>query len=152
MVVLAIVAKSVVEVALVVVEFNPVKFCKVVEPKTSRLANVPRPLDVRLPPMPVVKKRLVVDAVVENRLVVVADVVVDLVMLLKIFAPEKVLLSERRVEEAAPEEVSTQMRPLAVVFIVPTVEVAREMPPVLPLMERTEVEVVAVPATVVVAR
>jgi hypothetical protein len=54
------------------VELTAVKFCKVDDPLTLRLANVPRPVDVKSPPLPVVKKRLVVLAVVANRFVVVA--------------------------------------------------------------------------------
>ena len=53
------------------------KFWRVVEPLAKMLANVPRPVEVRLPPLPVVKKRLVVLAVVEKRFVVVALVVVE---------------------------------------------------------------------------
>ena len=47
------------------------------------------------------EKRLVDEAVVEKRLVVVAWVVVERVMLLKMLAPVKVLLLESKVEEAA---------------------------------------------------
>ena len=42
-------------VALVVVEFNPVKFCSVVEPLDRRVEKVPRPVEVRSPPFAVVK-------------------------------------------------------------------------------------------------
>ena len=50
---------KVVVVAFVVVEFNPVKFCRVVEPVTRRLGTVRRPVEVmapakRLPKVPVV--------------------------------------------------------------------------------------------------
>ena len=73
--------------------------------------------------------------------------------LVKLFTPLKVLLSPNKVEEAAePEEVSTQTRPEEFVLRVPTVEVAILTAPVLPLIERAEVVVVAVPATVLVAR
>jgi cephalosporin-C deacetylase-like acetyl esterase len=51
---------------------------------------VPVPDEVKLPPLPVVKKRLVEEAVVEKRLVVVAEVVVERVMLLKMWAPVQV--------------------------------------------------------------
>ena len=44
------------------------------------------------------------------------------------------------------------MRPDDEILSVPAVDVAREIPPVVPLIERAEVEVVAVPATVVVER
>ncbi len=63
-------------------------------------ANVPKPEEVKLPPFAEVKNRLVVEAVVANSEVVVAFVVVERVMLLKMFAPVNVLLSESRVVEA----------------------------------------------------
>ena len=44
----------------------------------SKLAKVPRPVDVKCPPFPVVKKRFVVLAVVANKLVVVAALEVEL--------------------------------------------------------------------------
>ena len=44
LVVLAVVAKKLVEVAFVVVLFRPVKFWRVVEPVTKRLERVVRPL------------------------------------------------------------------------------------------------------------
>jgi len=57
------------------------------------------------PPLAEVKKRLVEEAVVAKKLVEVALVVVERVMLLKMFAPVKPLLSVRRVEDAAvPDE------------------------------------------------
>ena len=47
---LAFVAKRLVDVALVVVEFTPVKFCRVDEPVRSRLERVVRPpVAVRVP-------------------------------------------------------------------------------------------------------
>lgn len=55
------------------------KFWKVEEALARMLANVPRPLDVKLPPVPVVKKRLVEEAVVEKRFVVVAELEVELI-------------------------------------------------------------------------
>jgi hypothetical protein len=71
----------------------------------------------------------------------------------KLLVFENVLKSVRSVEEAdVPDDVSTQIRPAEVVFRVPTVDVAREIPPVVPLIDRADVEVVAVPATVVVVR
>src|ERR1019366_6635164 len=48
------------------------------EPVERMLANVPRPVEVRLPPDAVVKKRLVVEALVAKKLVVVAEVPVAL--------------------------------------------------------------------------
>ena len=50
-----------------------VNLWRVLEELARRLAKVPRPLDVKFPPVPVVKKRLVVEAVVLKRLVVVAE-------------------------------------------------------------------------------
>jgi hypothetical protein len=78
-----------VEVALVVVELRAVKFWRVDEPLTLRFANVPRPVDVKSPPLPVVKKRLVVDAVVAKRFVVVAldDVELTRVTFCKVVEP-----------------------------------------------------------------
>jgi hypothetical protein len=71
------------------VEFIAVKFWRVDEPLTLRFANVPRPVDVKSPPLPVVKKRLVVDAVVAKRLVVVAldDVELTAVKFCKVVEP-----------------------------------------------------------------
>ena len=54
------------------------------------------------------EKRLVEDAVVAKKLVVVAFVVVLRVMLSKMLAPEKRLSLERRVEEAAPMVISAE--------------------------------------------
>ena len=75
----AVVAKSDVVVAFVVVEFSPVKFCRVDDALTRRLVAVTKPEEVRLPPVPTVKKRFVVEAVVAKRLVEVALVVVPIV-------------------------------------------------------------------------
>ena len=77
-VLLAVVLKKFVVVALVPVAFAKVKFCKVLEALRSRLAKVPKPVEVKLPPEPVVKKRLVELAVVLKKLVVVALVEVEL--------------------------------------------------------------------------
>ena len=118
------VAKKLVVVAWLPVAFTKVRFWRVEDPVARKFAPVMRAEEVKLPPFPVVKNRLVVEAVVENRLVVVAfvivayaaerlvveavvakklvevpEVVVDLVMELKMLFPVKVLLSERRVEE-----------------------------------------------------
>ena len=75
----AVVEKRLVVVADVPVAFTNVRFCKVVEPLSRRFAKVPSPVEVKWPPFPVVKRRLVLDAVVLKKLVVVALVVVDLV-------------------------------------------------------------------------
>ena len=45
---------SEVEVAFVVVEFRAVKFCSVEEELTLKLAKVPRPVEVKSPPLAVV--------------------------------------------------------------------------------------------------
>ena len=76
---LAAAEKRWVVVADVPVAFTNVRFCKVVEPLSRRFAKVPSPVEVKWPPFPVVKRRLVLDAVVLKKLVVVALVVVDLV-------------------------------------------------------------------------
>ena len=94
------VENSVVVVAFVVVLFSPVKFWKVEEAFARRLAKVPRPDEVRFPPEAVVKKRFVVLALVAKKFVVVALVEVELTMLVKVLAPEKKLLSAKRVDEA----------------------------------------------------
>lgn len=70
----AVVEKKFVVVAEVPVAFTKVKFWRVVEPVINRLVKVPRPVEVKLPPEPVVKKRFVELAVVEKKLVVVAEV------------------------------------------------------------------------------
>jgi hypothetical protein len=67
-----LVAKSEVEVALVVVDSSPVKFWRVEEEVERRLAKVPRPEKVAVPPRRVVKVPLVA-----NALVVVEFVEVD---------------------------------------------------------------------------
>ena len=68
------VEKKLVVVAEVPVAFIKVKFWRVEEPVERRLAKVPRPVEVKCPPLAVVKKRLVEEAVVEKKLVVVAEV------------------------------------------------------------------------------
>ena len=57
---------------------RPVKFWRVVEPLIKRLENVPRPVEVTLPPEIEVAKRLVEEPVVVKKLVVVALVEVEL--------------------------------------------------------------------------
>ena len=68
----AVVVKSVVEVAFVVVEFSAVKFWRVVELFAWIMKAVTCPVEVKVPPLPVVKKRFVVEATVAKMLVVVA--------------------------------------------------------------------------------
>jgi hypothetical protein len=68
----AVVVKLFVVVALVPVAFTKVKFWRVEEPLTRRLAIVESPFTNSLPVLKVVAKRLVEDAVVANELVVVA--------------------------------------------------------------------------------
>ena len=65
-------------VAAVVVELTAVKFWRVEEALAKRLVKVPRPEEVKLPPVPVVKNKLVVEAVVEKREVEVALELVEL--------------------------------------------------------------------------
>jgi hypothetical protein len=72
LVVLAVVAKKLVEVAEEEVELTAVKFWRVVEPLTKRVAKVPAPV------VSEVEKRLVEEAVVEKKLVVVAFELVEL--------------------------------------------------------------------------
>ena len=74
------IAKDVV-VDFEVVEFRAVKFWNVEEAVVRRFANVPKPVDVRFPPLAPVKKKFVEEAVVEKKLVVVAEVVVEFVNL-----------------------------------------------------------------------
>src|SRR3989338_9182032 len=69
---LAVVEKRLVVVAAVPVAFTKVKFCKVLEALSKRFARVPRPVEVKLPPLPVVKNKFVDEAVVDKRFVVVA--------------------------------------------------------------------------------
>ena len=59
-------------VALVPVALTKVKFWKVEEAFARRLVKVPRPDEVRFPPEAVVKKKLVVEALVAKKEVVVA--------------------------------------------------------------------------------
>ena len=73
------VAKKLVEVELVVVLLSPVKFWKVDDAVARRLVVVRVPVRVRFPPVPIVKNEFVEDAVVEKKLVVVAEVPVALV-------------------------------------------------------------------------
>ncbi len=101
LVVEAVVAAKLVEVALVEVEFKAVKFCKVLEPLTRRLAKVPRPVEVRLPPLAVLKKRLVEEAVVAKKEVEVALVEVEKVAkVVEAIKPRGLPLSQRPVEVA----------------------------------------------------
>jgi hypothetical protein len=116
---------SEVEVALVVVELRAVKFCKVLDELTRRLANVPRPVEVKLPPLAVVKKRLVVDAVVEKRLVEVADDEVELTRVT--FWKVEEALAKRLLVVARPVTVAelTVRRPLALIERAEAEEVAK---------------------------
>ena len=75
----AVVAKKLVVVALVEVDCRAVKFCKVEEPLERRLATVAKPVAVMLPTEEIaVAKKLVELAVVEKKLVVVAELPVAL--------------------------------------------------------------------------
>ena len=77
----AVVAKLFVVVALVEVELSAVKFWRVEEPFTRRLARVPRPLMNVVPKFAAVANIFVELAVVAKRLVVVALVPVAFVKL-----------------------------------------------------------------------
>lgn len=79
------VAKKLVVVARVPVALLKVKFCKVVEP-TTRRSPVELMVEVAVPPT----LRELAVRIPAKRLVVVAWVVVDLVMLLKMWAPVQV--------------------------------------------------------------
>lgn len=70
----AVVAKLFVVVALVEVEFTAVKFWSVELPFTKRFARVASPFKKAMPVLNTVEKRLVLEAVVLNELVVVAAV------------------------------------------------------------------------------
>ena len=74
----AVVAKKLVVVAFVPVALTKVKFCKVVEALARKLFPVIVAVDVKLPPLTVVKYRFVDDAVPAKKLVVVALVPVAL--------------------------------------------------------------------------
>ena len=74
----AVVLKKFVVVALVPVAFTNVKFWRVEDAVAKMLAKVPSAVEVRFPPLAVVKKRFVELAVVLKKLVVVALVVVEL--------------------------------------------------------------------------
>ena len=75
LVVEAFVAKKLVVVALVLVASKRVRVWNVVDPLTKRLVNVP------VPPLTMFENKLVVDAFVAKKLVVVAEVPVALVQL-----------------------------------------------------------------------
>lgn len=74
----AVPEKKLVEVEFDEVELRAVKFCSVDEELASMFRKVPNPVEVKLPPEPVVKKRLVLDAVVAKKLVEVAEDEVEL--------------------------------------------------------------------------
>ena len=74
----AVVAKIEVEVAFVVVELRAVKFWRVEEPETRRLANDPSPVEVKAPDVKLVADRLVKAPVVAKKLVEVELVDVEL--------------------------------------------------------------------------
>lgn len=85
MVVDAVVAKRLVVVALLDVELTAVKFCKVVEPTTVSAPSVPMVVVAVVPILRVLAVRVAV-----KRLVEVALVEVERVMLLKMCAPVQV--------------------------------------------------------------
>ena len=110
----AVVEKIEVVVALVEVELRAVKFCKVVEPLESKVEKVPRPVEVTLPALMAVAKRLVLEAVVEKRLVVVAFVPVALP---KRKSAMFALVEKRLVEEAVPEKREVVVAEVVVEFV-----------------------------------
>jgi hypothetical protein len=85
----AVVAKLFVEVEFVVVELRAVKLFRVLDPETKRLANDPRPFDVKVPALKLVAERLVKFAVLAKIEVEVEFVVVEFraVKLLKVDEP-----------------------------------------------------------------
>jgi len=137
-----LVVEAVPEKRAEVVALTAVKFCKVEEPLTSRLAKVAAP-DVRL-----VEKRLVEEAVVEKRLVVVALTAVKFWRveepltrrLVKTDEPAVRAVAERLVEEAFVA------KKLVVVALVPVallkVKFCKVVEPFTRRLERTEVPAV----------
>ena len=103
----AVVEKRLVEVAEVEVELEAVKFCKVVEPITNRS---PEPLMVVVAEVPILKELPV--KTLANKLVEVAEVEVDLVMLLKMLAPVQVKASVASTEND-PEAMLMPLPPVA---------------------------------------
>ena len=95
-------------VAAVPVAFTKVKFWRVDEALAKRLVKVPRPEEVKLPPVPVVKNKLVVEAVVEKREVEVALELVELtaVKFCKVEEP----LTKRLTKVAEPAEREAENR------------------------------------------
>ena len=99
----AVVEKKLVVVALVPVAFMKVRFWSVEEPFESRVPKVPRPLEVKLPPLPVVKNRLVELAVVLKKLVEVElPVIIRLASIVEEAVERKPLRKPRVVEVETP--------------------------------------------------
>ena len=103
----AVVLKKLVEVALVEVEFEAVKFCKVEEPMTRRSPDELMVV-VAVPPM----EREFAVRRLAKKLVEVALVVVERVMLLKTWAPVQVKPSDWSTEKA-PEEMAIPLPAVA---------------------------------------
>jgi len=103
------VSANVVEVAFVVVDLNPVKFCSVEEAFTRRLVAVRIPLSISVPPLPLVKNKLVVEPVVVKKVVVVALVDVELSAVK--FC--NVLEARVKIFEKVPRPVEVRLLPLA---------------------------------------
>ena len=116
------------------VDCRAVKFWRVEEALVKRLVKVPRPEEVKLPPEPVVKKRLVEEAVVLKKLVVVALVPVALlkVKFWRVVEPEEskspAWFTENLVVEATfkssrrPEKPVIASTPITVPEVPPTTE------------------------------
>ena len=142
-------------VAVVPVAFTKVKFWRVEEPLASRVPKVPRPVEVRLPPLAELKKRLVEEAVVEKKLVVVAEVVV---LWLAMKPPVKVEEAVERkplrkpsvVEVETPQVVGVQAKALlpAPGQAVSQVSAEKQMVSKVPLAEKREVVVALVPVAI----
>lgn len=138
----AVVEKKFVVVALVPVALLKVKFWNVDDALARMLLNVPVPLTVNVPPVPVVKKRLVLEAVVLKKFVVVALVPV---------AVEKVKFV--RVDDAV--ERKPFRKPIVVEVETPyevTVKSKVEGHAVLQVLERQREDAVSVPMLPVVVK
>lgn len=121
----AVVAKELVVVALVPVAVVKLNRCRVVEPETRRSPEVLIEVEAVLPIARVLALRAL-----PKRLVVVAEVEVLLVMLLKMFAPVKVLASLKSVVEAVLSVLVTQEKapPVQRRAWLPAVQVLRLAP------------------------
>jgi hypothetical protein len=123
-----VVEKSVVEVALVVVELRPVKFCKVDEPSERRFPNVPRLATVREPVKlaaedivwPFIKPEVTVPRfeLVANKLVeeAVPEKMFEVVALPNVTVPRLAVVEKRFVEEAVVANLLVEVALVVVLF------------------------------------